>query len=107
MANFNETLKRKLDYMKQFEVILPQLAKDIDPNTFYWLASPSSFGGFDKPNDENYGDMHDWSVFNVRAPFTLSEDRNIFSYVMERYCAIYHNISNILRILIRYYMYPS
>lgn len=103
--------KLKADYIKQFEVLLPEVAKEVDPNTFYWLASPSSTGSFDKPNDENYGDMHYWGVWHGKQPFTayrdifprymsefgiqsfpslktintftLPEDRNIFSYVME------------------------
>lgn len=103
--------KLKADYIKLFEYILPEIANKIDPNTFYWLASPSSTGSFNKPNDENYGDMHYWGVWHERKPFaeyrklfprfmsefgiqsfpvmktiesfTLPEDRNIFSSVME------------------------
>lgn len=99
------------DYIKQFEEYLPEIAKEIDPNTFYWVASPSSFGNNKEPNDENYGDMHYWDVWHGRKPitefrtlyprymsefglqsfpvlktvesFSLPEDRNIFSYVME------------------------
>ena len=103
--------KYKADYIKQFEVLLPSIAKREDPETFYWLASPSSGGSFDAPNDESRGDMHYWEVWHGRLPFTayrkifprfMSEfglqsfpgrktvetftrpgDRNIFSYVME------------------------
>lgn len=103
----------KTDYIKQFEVLLPQVVKENDPGTFYWPASPSSGGGFDDPNDENRGDAHYWKVWHGLRPFgdyrkyyfrfvsefgfqafpslktieafTLPEDRNIFSYVMERH----------------------
>jgi beta-mannosidase len=101
----------KVDYVKMFEVLLPGIAKEIDPETFYWPASPSSGGCFDDPNDEKRGDMHYWDVWHGQKPFTayrdiyprfmsefglqsfpglktvktftLPEDRNIFSYVME------------------------
>ncbi|MGX1830946.1 beta-mannosidase [Paenibacillus taichungensis] len=105
------SLQLQADYIKQYEVLLPAIAKEYDPNTFYWLASPSSKGSFDNPNDENYGDMHYWDVWHGKKPFTefrtlyprymsefglqsfpnyktietftLPEDRNIFSPVME------------------------
>jgi beta-mannosidase len=105
------TPKSRADYIKQFELVLPDIAKKADPNTFYWRASPSSFGGFDEPNDDNYGDVHDYGVWIGRMPFTdfrkrcprfvsefgvqafpslktintftLPEDRNALSYVME------------------------
>lgn len=106
---FGEKLHQ--DYKKQFEEYLPELAKQMDPNTFYLIASPTSFGKAQFANDENYGDMHYWEVWHGRKPitefrkiyprfmsefglqsfpslktvesFTLPEDRNIFSYVME------------------------
>ena len=84
------------------------------PQTFYWPASPSSGGGFDAPNDENRGDVHYWDVWHGNKPITelpeilfplcspslvsspsrperpsrpspSPEDRNIFSYVMEKH----------------------
>ncbi|MFF2093922.1 glycoside hydrolase family 2 protein [Paenibacillus sp. NPDC058174] len=103
--------KLQQDYLKQFEQYLPELNESLDPNTFYWRSSPSSTGNFDDPNNENIGDMHYWDVWHGRKPitefrtlyprfmsefglqsfpslktvesFTLPEDRNIFSYVME------------------------
>jgi Beta-galactosidase/beta-glucuronidase len=107
----NYSAKLKTDYIKQFEILFPEIAAKIAPDTFYWPASPSSGGGFDIPNDDNYGDMHYWGVWHEKQPytayrkyfprfmsefgiqsfpalktietFTLPEDRNIFSYVME------------------------
>lgn len=111
--NFPKTAKLRTDYIKQFEILLSQLVKELDPNTFYWPASPSSGGGFEDPNNENVGDVHDWDVWHGLKPFTdyrnyyfrfvsefgfqsfpslktiksftLPEDRNIFSYVMEKH----------------------
>ena len=111
--SFPKTAKLRTDYIKQFEILLPQVAKETAPDIFYWPASPSSGGGFDNPNDENRGDVHYWEVWHGLKPFTeyrkhyfrfcsefgfqsfpclktveaftLPEDRNIFSYVMERH----------------------
>ena len=99
------------DYLEQFEQLLPELVEKYDPNTYYWPSSPSSGGGFDKPNDSNIGDTHYWEVWHGMKPFeefkkhyfrfcseygfeslpniktieavTLPKDRNIFSPVME------------------------
>ncbi|MCJ7839866.1 glycoside hydrolase family 2 protein [Lederbergia sp. NSJ-179] len=103
--------KMQADYLKHFEVFLPELTKSLDPNTSYWVSSPSSTGFFNDPDNENFGDMHYWDVWHGRKPlteyrkiyprfnsefgiqsfpslktietFTLPEDRNIFSRVME------------------------
>lgn len=128
-------LKLKADYIKMYEYILPQIAEEIDPNTFYWLASPSSTGSFDKPNDENIGDMHYWGVWHGRNPFTdyrkifprymsefglqsfpsmktietftLPEDRNIFSYVMESHQKCGTGNEKILYYIGDHYKYPK
>lgn len=133
--NLNEPQERKDDYITQFEVLFPRIAGEIDPNTFYWIASPSSFGGFDRPNDENYGDMHDWSVWHGREPFTqyrkrfprfmsefglqsfpcmktiesftLPEDRNIFSYVMEKHQRSGTGNEKILYYISQYFKFPK
>ncbi len=101
----------RADYIKLFEHILPQAVKEADEDTFYWASSPSSGGCFDEPDDENRGDAHYWTVWHGQKPFTdyqkyffrfcsefgfqsfpckktvdtftLEEDRNIFSKVME------------------------
>jgi beta-mannosidase len=103
--------KMKNDYLYQFEVFLPELTKSLDPKTFYWSASPSSFGYLIDPDNQNFGDIHYWGVWHGREPlthyrkihprfnsefgiqsfpslktvktFTLPEERNIFSSVME------------------------
>lgn len=104
--------KQQMDeYLQLFEGIIPPIAFEEDPDRLYWPASPSSGGGFDDPNAENRGDVHYWDVWHGLKPFseyrkfyfrfcsefgfqsfpcmktvetyTLPEDRNIFSYVME------------------------
>ena len=104
--------KQQMDeYLELFEGIIPPIAAKEDPDRLYWPASPSSGGNFDDPNAENRGDVHYWDVWHGLKPFTeyrkfffrfcsefgfqsfpslktvktytLPEDRNIFSYVME------------------------
>lgn len=108
-----KTPQLRTDYIKQFEILLADLVKQHDPQRFYWPSSPSSGGHFDRPNDENRGDVHYWEVWHSLKPFTEyrkfhfrfcsefgfqsfpsiktvetftePEDRNIFSYVMEKH----------------------
>lgn len=130
-----EPPERKADYIKQFEDFIPRIAKDIDPGTDYWLASPSSGGSFNKPNDENMGDMHDWSIWHGREPFTyfrkrfprfmsefglqsfpllktietftFPEDRNIFSPVMEHHQKNKDSNEKIMYYIAQYYKFPN
>jgi beta-mannosidase len=111
--DFPKIPRLRADYIKQFEVVLADVVRKYDPQRFYWPSSPSSGGSFDKPNNENYGDVHYWEVWHSLKPFTdyrnyyfrfcsefgfqsfpdiktvhsfsLPEDRNIFSYVMEKH----------------------
>jgi len=129
------TLRQKADYIKMYEYIFPQVLKELDPQTFYWPASPSSGGSFDKPNDPDRGDVHYWDVWHGDKPFTeyrkfffryvsefgfqsfphlktiesftLPEDRNIFSYVMERHQR--HDAANgkIISYLYQTFLYPN
>ena len=133
MENFTPQLKA--DYIKQYEVLLPEIVAENAPDTFYWPSSPSSGGSFDKPNDENYGDMHDWSVWHGREPFThfrkkyprfMSEfgmesfpsiktiesftepsDRNIFTYVMESHQKCLSGNEKIMYYISQYYKFPK
>ncbi len=125
----------KSDYVKMYEYLFPKLLKKLDPQTFYWPASPSSGGGFDNPNDESRGDAHYWDVWHGNQPFTeyrkfhfryLSEfgfqsfpsvktietftepqDRNIFSYVMEKHQR--NNAANgkIMNYMSQTFLYPE
>ena len=133
--NWVESPRQKADYFKMFEYIVPQVLKEFDPQTFYWPSSPSSGGSFDDPNDPDRGDVHCWEVWHGNKPFTeyrkyffrfLSEfgfqsfphlktiesftnpeDRNVFSYVMERHQR--NNAANgkIMNYMYQTYLYPN
>lgn len=126
---------QKSDYVKMYEYILPKVLKELDPQTFYWPASPSSGGGFDDPNGFDRGDAHYWDVWHGNVPFTdyrryyfrylsefgfqsfpsvetvktfaLPEDCNPFSYVMEKHQR--NNAANgkIMNYLYQTYLYPT
>jgi len=125
----------KSDYVKMYEYLFPKILKKEDPQTFYWPASPSSGGGFDEPNDENRGDVHYWDVWHGNKPFTeyrkfhfryLSEfgfqsfpsvktietftepeDRNIFSYVMEKHQRNASANGKIMNYMGQTFLYPE
>lgn len=106
-----ETPYLRADYIRLFEEVLPKAVQEADGETFYWHSSPSSGGCFDNPDDVNRGDTHYWDVWHGQKPFTdyrkyffrfcsefgfqsfpcaktvnsftLEDDRNIFSRVME------------------------
>lgn len=127
--------KLKADYIKQFEYVLPKVVRNADPVTFYWASSPSSGVCFDRPNDENRGDVHYWDVWHGMKPFTdyrnydfrfcsefgfqsfpslktvesftLPEDRNIFSPVMESHQKNGEANGKIMYYLSSYYRYPK
>ena len=129
------TAKQKYDYIKLYEYIIPKILEEEDPAAFYWPSSPSSGGNYDNPWDEDRGDTHYWDVWHGNKPFTeyrkfrfrylsefgfqsfpclktvesftLPEDRNIFSRVMEmhqRNCAANGKILNYLSAT---YLYPK
>ncbi len=127
--------KEQSDYVKMYEYIFPKLLKEYDPETFYWPASPSSGGCFDEPNDENRGDVHYWDVWHGNKPiteyrkfrfrylsefgfqsfpsvktietFTLPEDRNIYSYVMEKHQRNAAANGKISSYMAQTYLYPT
>jgi beta-mannosidase len=130
-----EDPRSRADYTKIFEYILPKILKEEDPDTLYWPSSPSSGGCFDKPNDPNRGDAHYWEVWHGVKPFTdyrnhyfryvsefgfqsfpsmktvesftLPEDRNIFSRVMETHQRNSGANGLILLYLSRTFRYPG
>lgn len=123
------------DYIKLFEIILPDLVKRFNPQTFYWSSSPSSGGGFDAPRNPDVGDVHYWEVWHGQKPFTdyrnyyfrfcsefgfqsfpsmktintftESEDHNIFSRVMEKHQKNDAANGKILYYLSENYLYPK
>ena len=129
------SLAQKADYIKMYEYIIPKILKEEDPQTFYWPASPSSGGSFDEPQDPNRGDVHYWDVWHGLKPFTdyrnylfryvsefgfqsfpcmetiesftAPEDRNVFSYVMEKHQRNASANGRIVSYLSQMYLYPG
>ena len=116
------------DYKPLFDEMLAELVAQYDPQTDYWPASPHTpHGDRTDFNNPKYGDAHLWSVWHGKEPFewyrtcehrfnsefgfqsfpepqtvnifTLPEDRNITSFVME-----HHQRSGIGNQTIMHYM---
>ena len=128
-------MRQKSDYIKIFQYIIPKVLRAEDPQAFYWPSSPSSGGDFDKPDDPTRGDVHDWDVWHGLKPFTdyrnylfsyvsefgfqsfpcmetiqsftLPEDRNVFSYVMEKHQRNASANGRIISYLSQIYLYPD
>lgn len=124
------------DYFIMYEELIPDIISEYDPQTFYWPASPSSGGSFDKPNDPNRGDVHYWEVWHGNKPFSEyrnyffryasefgfqsfpckktietftddPEDYNIFSYIMEKHQRNYGANGKIMNYMQQTYLYPT
>ena len=134
MGEWVRTKRQAADYIKMYEYLLPKVLKTEDPQAFYWPASPSSGGSFDYPWDPDRGDVHYWEVWHGLKPFTdyrshlfryvsefgfqsfpcmetiesftLPEDRNVFSYVMEKHQRNASANGRIVSYLSQMYLYP-
>ena len=134
-GEYEGTPRTRSDYIRMFEHILPEILRKEDPDTFYWPASPSSGGGFDEPNAPDRGDVHYWDVWHGGLPFadyrkrffryasefgfqsfpclktvesfTLPEDRNIFSRVMEMHQRNEGANGKIMQYLSQTFLYPA
>ncbi len=124
------------DYLIMYEYIIPKLMEQYAPQVYYWPASPSSGGTFDDPNGENRGDVHYWDVWHGDKPFTeyrkfffrfVSEfgfqsfpsektvdtftddenDKNIYSYIMEKHQRNGSANGKIINYMQQTYLYPS
>ncbi len=116
------------DYSRLFDHLLPSITAELDPQRAYWPGSPhKSLGERENWMNPDSGDSHLWAVWHGKEPyewyrtrpdrfvsefgfqsfpeprvvegFTLPEDRNITSYVME-----YHQRSGIGNSTIVHYM---
>ena len=124
----------RMDYLKLYERILPDLCEKYAPDTFYWPASPSCGGGFDNPRDPSRGDVHYWMVWHGGIPFeeyrkhkfrfcseygfesfpsiktiksfAEKNDLNPFSKIMENHQKCKSGNSKILMYLASKYLYP-
>lgn len=122
-------------YLITFEYIIPQIVKKVCPEVSFVSSSPSSYGCFNDPRSENVGDSHYWMVWHGNLPFseyrqhffrflsefgfqsfpsmktveefTLPEDRNPFSAVMELHQRNASANGKILNYLSQTYLYPG
>lgn len=118
-----------------FEGIIYDIEKEVCPYIPYISSSPITCGHFIDPDNENYGDSHYWEVWHGDKPFTeyrnhyfrylsefgfqsfpceksvnrftLPEDRNIFSRVMERHQRNAGANAKIISYLSQTYLYPN
>ena len=125
----------RANYIIQNEYITPQILKEEDPDTLYWPSSPSSGGKYVDPRDPNRGDVHYWDVWHGGVPFTeyrkfyfrylsefgfqsfpcmetiksftLPEERNVFSRIMEMHQRNAGANGKILQYLSQTYLYPT
>lgn len=133
--NFGDNKKFEADYIKLYEYLLPRVVKEYDPQTFYWPSSPSSGGAFEDTPSPDRGDVHYWDVWHGNKPFaeyrkfyfrylsefgfqsfpsirtvesfTEPEDRNIFSYVMEKHQRNAAANGKIMNYMEQTYLYPN
>lgn len=123
------------NYVYIFEDLISGICKRLCPEIPYVPSSPSTVGQFVDPTNENFGDSHYWDVWHGNKPFTeyrnhyfrylsefgfqsfpcektveqfsLPEDRNIFSRVMEKHQRNGAANRKILMYLSDTYKYPS
>lgn len=135
LCGYTEIPRLRGDYTRMYSYVIPKIVKKVDPDTFYWPSSPSSGGDFDEPQDETRGDAHYWQVWHGYKPFpdyrkhnfryasefgfeslpslktieafTLPEDRNIFSYVMEKHQRSENGYAKMMVYMSQYFKYPK
>ncbi len=127
-----ETVKT---YLELFDHMLPNIIEELCPYVPYISSSPTSYGFMIEPRNENYGDSHYWQVWHGNKPFTefrdhffrylsefgfqsfpcektvqaftVEEDRNIFSRVMEMHQRNGTANGKILNYLSDTFLYPK
>lgn len=124
------------DYGLLFDKLLANLVHDLAPQTAYWPGSPHSpLGDRNDHSSPDSGDTHLWSVWHGKEPFewyrtrpdrfvsefgfqsfpepqtvaefTLPEDRNITSYVMEHHQRSGIGNSTIIHYLLDWFRLPT
>ena len=125
----------KKTYIEVFENRFPKLINSICPEIPYTSSSPTTHGQFVDPQNDSIGDTHYWSVWHENAPikdyrnhyfrylsefgfqsfpsrktidaFTIEEDRNIFSYVMEKHQKNDTANGKIMNYISKSFLYPT
>lgn len=124
------------DYSLLFDKLLGDLVHELAPQTAYWPGSPhTSLGDRSDHRSPNSGDTHLWDVWHGKKPFewyhtrfdrfvsefgfqsfpepqtvyefTLPEDRNITSYVMEHHQRSGIGNSTIIHYLLDWFRLPT
>ncbi len=124
------------EYSHLFDTIIGDVVREIAPQTAYWPGSPHSpYGDRSDHMNPAWGDTHLWSVWHGKEPFewyrtrldrfcsefgfqsfpepstvyefTLPEDRNITSYVMEHHQRSGIGNSTIIHYLLDWFRLPT
>ena len=124
------------EYSALFDEMLPGLVSELDPQRSYWPSSSHSPVGDRRDyNNPTCGDAHLWSVWHGREPFewyrtcehrfnsefgfqsfpeprvvdtyTLPEDRNITSFIMEHHQRSPIGNDAILQYMLSWYKFPN
>lgn len=123
------------DITRLFYHVIPDILEEVCPYIPYIQTSPISFGHFIDPDNPDYGDSHYWAVWHKNKPFTeyrnhyfrylsefgfqsfpciktveqftLPEDRNVFSRVMEQHQRSAGANAKIISYLADTYLYPG
>ncbi|MCL4263041.1 MAG: glycoside hydrolase family 2 protein [Anaerolineae bacterium] len=124
------------DYGRLFDQLLPELIQQLDPQTDYWPSSPHTpIGNRTYFNDPKSGDAHIWDVWHGKKPFefyhtcehrfnsefgfqsfpeprmvaqyTLPEDRNITSYIMEHHQRSGIGNQTIIHYMLDWFRFPT
>ena len=82
VGDYDGDHRTKAAYIRLYEHVIPHILRSEDPVTPYWPSSPSSGGSFDDPTDPDRGDTHCWTVWHGRVPFSYYRSK-FFRYVSE------------------------
>ena len=125
----------KKSYEEVFERLFPHLIDEICPEIPYVSSSPTTHGGFVDPQNESVGDTHYWDVWHECKPIreyrkhyfrylsefgfqsfpsiktiaavTMPDDRNIFSYIMEKHQRNGTANGKVMSYLSQTFLYPT
>ena len=124
------------EYKLLFEEVIPEVLDIYDGGHDYWVSSPLTPGANrGEPNDPTRGDAHLWEVWHGRKPFewyrtcehrfnsefgfqsfpepevvksyTLPEDRNITSFIMEKHQRSGIGNDAILQYMLSWFQLPT
>ena len=69
-------------HLDSYEKDFPAIAKELDPDNFYWPSSPSSGGNFEAPNLPEKGDVHYWDLWHGMGAWDGYKTKN-FKFLSE------------------------